>query len=461
MLRLRVLWPALLAAVALVNGRDGFGQTTVLTGAAPEPVFGNQPLPSNTFQAGKAVAAVNKVIQPIPLSANERDMALDGIDRHLADQVAQLKEKLKIVLPDELGVLAKTAGWRQEHQNALLIALRAGDPAAVYEAWTQGNPQDAGGAEIVARQTEVKRTFLRLEQNVKNKVPIKQNLDDLAISMEKIAASTPALTEIEAAIDTMKTWAEVRKLVESANPEVGPIAKLPSGKVPLVFDPSLAVGTVVVLSNNTVLIGNEGRGALSITTGNACEALGLPLVTGAPVADAEGQEMVSGILLVNPRTSRNTIEYNVNGNHYISEPGMAQRLPDGAQWTVEYDRGQGAGPAIYSVTAGTYYFTPTDHGWQLYRQRFDVVLDNTESSQEFNFLYNGRRMVVPANGNFTLTSIYPMVIRYDRGNGTELAAKSLNFAGTVQIGVNANDNMWDIFPTTENQREIIKLRLFD
>jgi hypothetical protein len=53
-----------------------------------------------------------------------------------------------------------------------------------------------------------------------------------------------------------------------------------------------------------------------------------------------------------------------------------------------------------------------------------------------------------------------MVIRYDRGNGAAFAVKTINFAGNVQIGVNAADNMWDLFPTNDNQKEVTKLKLF-
>ena len=69
-------------------------------------------------------------------------------------------------------------------------------------------------------------------------------------------------------------------------------------------------------------------------------------------------------------------------------------------------------------------------------------------------------LVVPANGTKVISSIYPMVIRYDRANGAELAAKAVNFSGNVQIGVNAVDNRWDVFPTTDGQRQATNLRLF-
>ena len=59
-----------------------------------------------------------------------------------------------------------------------------------------------------------------------------------------------------------------------------------------------------------------------------------------------------------------------------------------------------------------------------------------------------------------LTSDYPIVVQYDRGNGSEVAIKSMHFSGNVQVGMNAADNKWNLFPTTDNQREATALRLF-
>ena len=90
-------------------------QTALAQLAAP-PIVGSQPseanqdLRSNTFEPGQPAALTNKIVTPIPLTAAERDTALAGIDKHIAADVATLKEKLKGVLPDEIAILAKTSG---------------------------------------------------------------------------------------------------------------------------------------------------------------------------------------------------------------------------------------------------------------------------------------------------------------------------------------------------------------
>ncbi len=439
-----------------------FGQVAAPPAVGSQTSEGNSALRRNTFEANKPVATPNAIIKPIPLSVDAQRSALANIDKNIVDQVESLNEKISTILPDELAILAKTSGWKAEDQQKLVVALRAGDPTAVYEAWAQGNPQDTAGAEIAARQTDIKGNMARLMNDVeKNKAAVRKAVATLDKALGKIASSTPAIADLTPFMKTLKTWVEARHLLESADPEKGAIAKLPAGNVTLLFDPSLPVGTAIVLSKDAILIGNEGAGPMSITEGNAAQALHLPIVTGSPIAEAQGDEVFEGTLVVNPPTSRATINYNINGNHYVMEPGMRQKLPGNRKWVIEFDRGQNFGASAYTLSPGTYHFTPSDLGWQLYRQRFDVVMDNSQSNQEFHFIFQGEDMTVPAESTKTISSIYPIVVRFDRGNSSEFVVKEIKRSGNVQIGVNATDNLWDLFPTDDNRRELSNVKPFN
>lgn len=435
--------------------------------AGPPPSLGRSEIKANSFEPNKPVAVTNKIIKAIPLSAETQRSALNNIDRRVAAQVNELAEKLKTILPDELTTLTKTTGWKTEDQQALVGALRAGDRTAVYEAWVKGNPQDTAGAELAARQTDVRSLTSRMIQEAeKNRAALKQTVSEFDAALGKIASATPAVSDLAIPVKTLKTWVEARKLIEASTPARGSVAKLPTGsEVTMIFDPALAAGTAVVLSDQAILIGYEGHPSLVISSGNAAEALGLPIVTGTPLAELQGEEVVDGVLIINPPESQGTINYNVNGNQYESQPGMIQKLaalPDGRAWKIDYDRGGNFGPATYSLTTGTYRFRPTDRGWQLFRLRYEVALDNSQSNQEFNFIFQGEDLIVPAGGARTLVSNYPIVVRFDRGNGSTFVAKTTPiFVGTVQIGVNANDNLWDLFPTDANRREVSKLKPFN
>lgn len=200
---------------------------------------------------------------------------------------------------------------------------------------------------------------------------------------------------------------------------------------------------------------------MSIAEGNAAQALKLPIVTGSPIPEAEGDEITGGTVVVNPSSSRATINYNINGNHYVMEPGMRQKLPGDRKCVIEFDRGQNFGQSAYTLAPGTYHFTPSDLGWQLYRQRFDVVLDNSQSNQEFHFVFQGEDTAVPAQATKSISSIYPIIVRFDRGNGADFVAKEIKASGDVQIGVNATDNLWDLFPTSDNKRELSNIKPFN
>lgn len=440
----------------------GYSQAGVTPRAGSQLSEGNSGLRKNSFAANKPVAMPNKIIKPIPLSIEAQRNALMSIDRSIIDQVDELNKKLKAILPDELAILAKTAGWKSEDQQKLVIALRAGDPTAVYEAWTRGNPQDTAGAEIAGRQTDVKKVLARLTQNAeKSKTSVKQDVSDLDMALSKIASSTEAVAELSNHIKSLKTWVEARTLIESAESQKGLQGKLPAGDVTLVFDPTLAVGTAIVLSNDAMLIGYEGIGPLNITQGNAAKALHLPIVTGSPLPVIQGEEIREGIVIANPKTTRTTINYNINGNHYVMEPGMVQKLAPTQKWIIEFDRGGDFGDATYTLSEGTYHFTPTDKGWQIYKHRFDVVLDNSMSDQEFNLLFRGENLSVPAGGTRKLSSTYPIVVGFDRANGTDFVTKTLPPNGNVQIGVNSSDNQWDLFPTSDNRREVSNLKPFN
>jgi len=35
--------------------------------------------------------------------------------------------------------------------------------------------------------------------------------------------------------------------------------------------------------------------------------------------------------------------------------------------------------------------------------------------------------------------------------------KKLNFSGTVEIAINAADNLWDVFPEKDNKKQVVDL----
>ncbi len=158
----------------------------------------------------------------------------------------------------------------------------------------------------------------------------------------------------------------------------------------------------------------------SVGTTTAADTLGLPTTAGEPVPDAEGadaREIYQGVLIMNSIDSPGSINYTLNGHPFTIQPGFKQKLDASQNWTIEFDRGESFGVATYGLSAGTYQFQIADKGWSLFKTRFEVKIDNSGNSNEFNFTVNEKQAVVSGGGVQTHTSDYPPLVGYDRGDG--------------------------------------------
>lgn len=445
------------AAWAQSNGPPGNSQQRVL---ARRPIDRPGALKRNDMPVRNTDAAINQVITPIPLTAVRLEAAKHGVDRQIHEQVEALRPQMRQLFPDKLDALSGTSGWEPAARTALVKALRTGDPEQIYEAWLQAEPNNTTGAERIAREAGLQRAFQRFQTSAEEGEATRGQIDDLRDAIEKLSVSESKATDLTGALDKLDTWIEIQDILDAAEPDNGPAKTLPKGRVKLIKNPNLSVGTAVVLNNSTVMIGSRGHGDVEITRGNAAEALGLPLVNDDPLPDAEGAAMRSGTLIINPRKHGETIRYTLNGEEYVMRPGTSQRLKTGRAWRIEYDRGATAGMAQYTLGGGTYIWTPTEHGWQLYHQRYDLTVDNTRNPKDFHFVFNDEPMFVRAGHTRTITNPYPIVIEYDRGNGTAMASKAVNFSGNVEVAVNAEDNLLDLFVEEGNVKRSQEPDLF-
>lgn len=63
------------------------------------------------------------------------------------------------------------------------------------------------------------------------------------------------------------------------------------------------------------------------------------------------------------------LSFVVDGRQMSIDAGETQRLMEKGQFTIAFDRGSEFGSARYSIHEGTYAFTPTEKGWELFRQK--------------------------------------------------------------------------------------------
>lgn len=195
---------------------------------------------------------------------------------------------------------------------------------------------------------------------------------------------------------------------------------LPTGMATqILYVPNMPSGQIVSLGNGTLLVGTGGATTgVVVTTGNVAQVAGLSVGIGPPVPDTDAEEMLNGVLLLNKGETE--VRYNVNSDQFSMTPDYRQVLPGDTTWAVEFDRGGEHGKAKYGISNGTYAFTPTETGWELYEQpESKVTIDNRDNQFPFNYVLNNTQQTVAAGQANEHSSKFPMVIRFDDGTGRE------------------------------------------
>lgn len=88
----------------------------------------------------------------------------------------------------------------------------------------------------------------------------------------------------------------------------------------------------------------------------------VPSVPRAPMFDG------GSIVLTNPATNTETVNYALNGQPFVMKPGQSQRFTHERDWIVEFNRGGDSNVARYGLKSATYKFKPTARGWELFEQ---------------------------------------------------------------------------------------------
>jgi hypothetical protein len=204
---------------------------------------------------------------------------------------------------------------------------------------------------------------------------------------------------------------------------------------PIATDPSLA-GPVA-----TPDVGQADPAVVPTSTNSATQAPA-PSAPSDPSGSAVGR-----LTLVNPQDSGGAVNYALDGHAYTIEPGSTQDMTVQGPCLVEFDRGNDGASARYSLTSGSYTFTVTDKGWELYNTTFNITLDNTSNNGDFYYSRDGREESVPARGTQKLTDRYPIQISFDRGDRGEPAQCTLdNPNGTYCIALREDQKALDLIP---------------
>jgi hypothetical protein len=236
-----------------------------------------------------------------------------------------------------------------------------------------------------------------------------------------------------------------------------PLAAIPIGEIWILFDPSLAAGTALLVNDFILVVGTGGQGEVAIVKKCAAAALGLPVAPGNPVpdiAEAEATSLSAGIVIQHPGNAGGEVHYILNGRHsYTIQPGEKQSLADSRAWTIEFDRGNSQGTARYSLERGVYEFRVVNEHWDLVHVQFDITIDNREGKQDFAYVAGEKVTTVKAGEQQSYNGTEPLVVKFDRGDGPDQAvSKNLNKNGTYKVAVNSDTNLLDLYAVSEPQQ---------
>jgi hypothetical protein len=422
---------------------------------------------------GKAKMATN---------AMSRRLAEELEDR-LLDYVDEFDQELKRVAfsdleRDDVVAKFKKAGRDPMVVDQLETALIDLDPLAVQRACKKLELPTAEMESLIAR-VEATGTFATMKKKVQdgdsaltvNRLARKLQRDLKAVDLPQ--GKRLALLDLA---DLIVAGVRIRDAVEGnafKSLPSGTIVDWPVGQVPVVFYPRIPKGQVFVLGSDCLLAGTDPNTDIVFGLKTVAEAMRLPVyldVPPVPNESSDGKPPI-GIIIRNPDDTGATItykiikldEYTKNTNNgdpgftgsatYSIAPGVPHRYPESASFVVEFSLGPGREAGKYTLRDGLFDFYPhPSMGWQLRPNTYEVTLDNSEGPNDFHYVIDNRRGLVPAGGTRKHTSNYPMTIRFDRGGGSGLMTKVINKTGggrVWKVGVRVDDNYWDLFSLDE------------
>lgn len=254
--------------------------------------------------------------------------------------------------------------------------------------------------------------------------------------------------------------------LQAGNASGGGATIIPAGPMGIVMMPPLPAGQTLLLPDGNLMVGTGGEGETDYLQAEPAELFETPIGVGAPLADDDSSSAVAApgeVLLLNPADNDAPIQYLLadsaqaaGGYNYSMAPGQKQRLSAGKAWAVRFDRGGGAGEARYTIKPGTYAFGPSDRGWDLFRQGYSVTIDNSGNREAFSYNVDDQPQQIAAGGTRTHKSDYPLVIRFDRGDG-QIARKRVDDHGQrLRIAVDLVGGTWNLYPAAnyDAQRQV-------
>jgi hypothetical protein len=149
--------------------------------------------------------------------------------------------------------------------------------------------------------------------------------------------------------------------------------------------------------------------------------------------------------LINPAITGGAVNYAIDDAPVSLQSGFRQDTLGRDGEVVTFDRGVNNAQGRYALTRGSYTWSITDQGWELNKTTFTVTFDNSTNGGDFSYEREGIQEVVPAGGTKTITSDFPVLVRFDRGDNGPAAERALA-NGAYRVGLTADAKALDLLP---------------
>ena len=393
----------------------------------------------------------------------ERVNPLTGeLNQHLRRQVENFVAAYEQLLDSELDALLAsepllaptiaTAMRSGQYEVAKEIIANSGldsDSTASAVALVDRFKQSKGLAEDLRRALRAGQSLAQLE-------PILNALNDTISAL----APPPLLPSLQqSALENLGGIVTTLQIEEQLGlgPPIDPVPWVLFGGEPIfvIYDPAIIPGTYFRAGPSLLVIHSKGA-AFSTATMPLADVFAVPFGVNAPAPEAP-PAMISGqrnrLLIrngdrggravafrVSHTDGARSVDYSLAGGHDLS---VGLESPN-ARRTVWVDSG-GPGPQRYQVSHGTYDFRLREGRWTLRAvERFRTRIRNDHGIVEFRFLVDDEPVTLSAGQSVDLTSDFPIVVRFDRGDGKEEGRRLLEGADYT-IAIDPETNLWDLF----------------
>jgi len=378
------------------------------------------------------------------LTRAQIDQARNYYRRRQAELTAAIGQQIPLIEVDRAELLKLLIGHAvaAEIQIRILDALRAANLDEATRLWTAHCP----GTPVAFRRsrfcTRLDGFFAKLEAGsctARDAEELEREMLALGLA-EHPCCGAPSLLE------EVRECTRFGQVFGDAQPGDQTQATIvPAGDVDIILNPTLDEGSTLVLDDQTVMLGTGGIGTLQLQHGNVAQRQGYPLGTGTSLEDSAASLVTTGILIENPNAT--AVNF-VMANQRVSLPPSGRQAFGAPPMQISFDAGNGRGTQHFRLEKpGTLQFAFRDRAWALDRiGSFHAVIDNRASDAPFHYIVQGEHAVAAAGTMQSHTSTYPLVFRFDRGNGTATKqVVSSRPQATLTVGINPSDNLWDLF----------------